>query len=120
MNQALAVQDAAHPSADAPHASRALEHLAASIQHAAHYLPAQGPINVFIHHITLQAFEEYNFYEGVERGSKLFGCQPYLSEDRYRQELVRGRIRQDDIAAALLEELGEQADALVGFMGTRF
>ncbi len=120
MNQALAVQDAAHPSVEAPHATRALDHLAASIEHAAHYLPAQGPINVFIHHNTLHAFEEYSFYEGVERGSKLFGCQPYLLEDRYRQELARGRIRQEDIAAALLEELGDQADSLVGFMGTRF
>ena len=32
--------------------------LARAIEHAAHLLPAQGPINVFIHHNTLHAFEE--------------------------------------------------------------
>ena len=97
-----------------------LETLCRGIEHAAHFLPAQGPITVFIHHNTLHAFEEDPFFEGVERGASLFGCQPYLSEDRYRQELKKGRIRQVDVAAALLEELGDQADMLVGFLGTRF
>ena len=91
-----------------------------AIEHAAHYLPAQGPITVFIHHNTLHAFEDYPFDEGVQRGAKLFGCQPYLAEDAYRGMLHRGRIRPEDIEAALLDDLGEQADVLLGFMGTRF
>jgi uncharacterized protein YbcC (UPF0753/DUF2309 family) len=121
MNPALAVQEApGHRSTDESAGQPALEHLAASIEHAAHYLPAQGPITVFIHHNTLHAFEEYQFNEGVERGSKLFGCQPYLTEDRYREELARGRILPEDVAAALLDDMGDDADTLVGFMGTRF
>ena len=45
-------------------------------------LPAQGPINVFIHHNTLHAFEDLPFDEAVKKGAQLYGCQPYLTEDR--------------------------------------
>ncbi|HEX5104346.1 MAG TPA: putative inorganic carbon transporter subunit DabA, partial [Pirellulaceae bacterium] len=96
------------------------ERLAHVIEHAAHYLPAQGPITVFIHHNTLHAFEELPFDAGVQKGAALFGCQPYLSEDRYRDLLRRSRIRSADLVAELLDDLDERADELLGFMGTRF
>jgi uncharacterized protein YbcC (UPF0753/DUF2309 family) len=94
-----------------------LEH---AIEHAAHYLPAQGPITVFIHHNTLHAFEDLPFNQGVEQGARLFGCQPYLTEDVYRQKLAVGRILEEDLTAALIEEMGDDADKLLGFLGTRF
>ncbi len=121
MTTDTAVLDA--PDCHAPRAASdhgrldALEH---AIEHAAHYLPAQGPITVFIHHNTLHAFEDYSFDEGVQRGGKLFGCEPYLPESRYREYLHSGRIRPADIDAVLLDDLGEGADVLLGFMGTRF
>jgi len=94
------------------HHSDQLRH---AIDHAAHLLPAQGPITVFIHHNTLHAFEQKSFHEAVQDGGKIFGCEPYLSETRYRAELARGRIRFDDLEAVLSEELGERArDSLVG------
>ncbi len=99
---------------------RRLDALRHAVQHAAHYLPAQGPITVFIHHNTLHAFEDYSFDEGVQRGAELFGCQPYLAESRYREYLHSGRIRAADIDAVLLDDLGDAADVLLGFMGTRF
>jgi uncharacterized protein YbcC (UPF0753/DUF2309 family) len=64
-----------------------LAHLKSLIEHAGHLLPAQGPITVFIHHNTLHAFEEEPFSEAVKKGAHVFGCQPFLTEDRYRQEL---------------------------------
>src|SRR5687768_6328878 len=82
--------------------------LADAIEHAAHLLPGQGPIKVFIHHNTLHAFEDLAFDEAVGKGSRVFGCEPYLSSDRYRQEAVRGRIRVSDLAAVLAEDLGER------------
>src|SRR4051812_24764627 len=82
----------AHPADDHPPASDHA-HLAHAIEHAAHLLPAQGPITVFIHHNTLHAFEGLRFEQGVEHGGEVFGCQPYLSEDRYRDALSKGRIR---------------------------
>jgi hypothetical protein len=71
-----------------------------AIDHAADLLPAQGPVTVFIHHNTLHAFEHLPFTEVVKRAARVFGCQPYLSEDRYRQEMGRGRIRFADLEAA--------------------
>jgi uncharacterized protein YbcC (UPF0753/DUF2309 family) len=72
-----------------------------------HLLPAQGPITVFIHHNTLHAFEHLPFERAVLLGGELFGCEPYLSEARYREELGRGRIRLDDLERALEGDLDD-------------
>lgn len=91
-----------------------------AIEHAAHLLPAQGPITAFVHHNTLHAFEDLDFDSAVRKGSKLFGCHPYLPEKQYREMLKSGRIRDEDIDAVLIEQLGDRADDLLGFLGTRF
>ena len=49
--------------------SSRLAHLQEVLDHAAHFLPAQGPIKVFIHHNTLHAFEEQCFDDGVKAGN---------------------------------------------------
>ena len=79
----------------------------------------QGPITVFIHHNTLHAFEDLPFTDAVQKGAAIFGCQPYLSEDRYRDELRRGRIRFADLQAALRDDLGERGDQRIDGI-TRF
>ena len=56
------------------------------IEHAAHFLPSQGPIRVFIHHNTLHAFEHLPFHEAVKRGGATYGCHPDRPEDRYREK----------------------------------
>ncbi len=81
-----------------------------AIDHAAHLLPAQGPITVFIHHNTLHAFEDSPFLEGVKAGAKVFGCHPFLTEERYRDALRRGRIRVGELEAVVRENLGFKAD----------
>jgi uncharacterized protein YbcC (UPF0753/DUF2309 family) len=90
-----------------------LEPLRHAISHAAHLLPAQGPITVFIHHNTLHALEHLPFTEAVKRGATVFGCQPYLTRRRYREELRRGRIRFADLEAILRESLGAWTDEKV-------
>src|SRR6185295_16963967 len=75
--------------------------LSGVIEHASHLLPAQGPITVFIHHNTLHAFEELPFDEAVKKAAHVFGCHTYLSEDRYRAELGRGRIRFGELQEVL-------------------
>lgn len=90
------------------------------IDHAAHLLPAQGPITVFIHHNTLHAFEDLPFDEAVQRGGKIFGCNPYLPKDRYRDALARGRIREADFEATLREDLGGRADEPILTLATRY
>ena len=104
----------------AAHDHDSVERLTHAIEHAAHLLPSQGPIKVFIHHNTLHAFEHLQFDEAVKVGGETYGCHPYLPEDRYREKVARGRILREDLAAVLIDDLGEQGDQLLGFLGTRF
>lgn len=97
-----------------------LEQVQHAIDHAAHLLPAQGPINVFIHHNTLHAFEDLPFDEAVQTGGRVFGCHPYLSEERYRAELARGRILPADLLHVLQDELGDRGDERILGTVTRF
>jgi uncharacterized protein YbcC (UPF0753/DUF2309 family) len=93
--------------------------LTAIIEHTAHLLPAQGPITVFIHHNTLHAFEDLPFHEALKKGAQVFGCQTYLTEDRYRDELRRGRIRFAELQEVLEQDLGEGARRSIPGFGTR-
>lgn len=99
------------PSTTLADSSPALDRLRHAIDHAAHLLPAQGPITVFIHHNTLHAFEDLEFCQAVREGGEVFGCQPYLSEERYRQEWERGRVRFEELRHVLQSDLGGRADA---------
>lgn len=108
------------PASVADKASIDADELGRLIEHAAHLLPAQGPIAVFVHHNTLHAFEDVPFAEGVKEGARVFVGEPYLSEDRYRELLVQGRIRLDDLSAVLKEDLRLEGDAPLGSFGTRF
>ncbi|NBW97666.1 MAG: DUF2309 family protein, partial [Planctomycetia bacterium] len=90
-----------------------LEQIHRAVEHAAHFLPAQGPIDVFIHHNTLHAFEEEPFEEAVVHAARLLGTEPFLAESRYREELASGRIRESDIDAVLAADSGCPANATV-------
>jgi uncharacterized protein len=94
-------------------------HLQHAIDHAAHLLPAQGPITVFVHHNTLHAFEDLKFEEGVKQGAKIFGNHPYLPEEIYRERLSQGRIRLSDIREVLEEDLHDRSGQLIAGLSTR-
>src|SRR5579872_444085 len=96
-----------------------LDRLRDSIEHASHFLPAQGPITVFIHHNTLHAFEHLPFSEAVKQAAQLFGCHPYLWEDEYRDALRRGRIRFSDLKHVLDHDLAQGAQEPIPCFGTR-
>jgi len=80
------------------------DRLRQAVDHAAHLLPMQGPIGVFVHHNTLHAFEDLPFEEAVVEASQLFGAEPYMTEAAYREALARGRIELQDIDAVLDSE----------------
>jgi uncharacterized protein YbcC (UPF0753/DUF2309 family) len=94
---------------DPASAGGAVSALGRAIEHASHLLPAQGPITVFIHHNPLHAFEDLPFDQAVEQGAKVFGYEPYLPESSYREALVTGRIRADDLLTVLEDDLGLKA-----------
>ncbi|HTQ47636.1 MAG TPA: putative inorganic carbon transporter subunit DabA, partial [Polyangiaceae bacterium] len=75
------------------------------VDHVAHVLPEQGPIGVFIHHNTLHAWEDQRFEDAVVRAGRRLGCEPFLPEDFYREELRKGRIGHREVDAALDEML---------------
>jgi uncharacterized protein YbcC (UPF0753/DUF2309 family) len=96
-----------------------LQGLRHAVEHAAHLLPAQGPITVFIHHNTLHAFEDLPFTEAVKKAARVFGCAPYLTEERFREELGSGRVRFADLEQILREDLGLRAEEKVARLCTR-
>ena len=59
------------------------------------------------------------FHEAVKKGAQIFGCHPYLSEDRYRDELARGRIRFSELQEVLEDDLGSRAGEGIPCFGTR-
>jgi uncharacterized protein len=91
-----------------------------SIEHLRHYLPSQGPIQVFVHHNTLHAFESMPFTKAVIHGMKRYGGEPYLSEVKFHEAVNRGRIRRSDIDAALRNDLGEKANETIASTVTLF
>ena len=98
------------------HAARIRE----AVARAAHLLPAQGPIGVFIHHNTLHAFENLTFDDAVRKGAQVFGCEPFLAEDRYREELRRGRILFSELREVLRQDLGRRSDETLQGLSTRW
>ncbi len=97
-----------------------LEPLQQEIDQAANLLPLSGPITAFAFLNTLQALEDLPFVEGLIKGARLYGCEPFLSEERYREKLARGRIRVDDLAAVVRKDLGSRANEPIGGLGTRW
>ena len=75
-----------------------------ALEHAIHYLPSQGPIAIFVHHNTLHAFERYPFEKAVLEGLRKYRSQPYLPEERYREEYAAGRITDSDLDEILHQE----------------
>lgn len=77
-----------------------------SILHkVAHLLPTQGPIDVFIHHNTLHAFEDLQFEDAVEEAAKVYGAEAFLPEQRYIEYFNTGRILDRDLDKVIKQEL---------------
>ncbi|MFO0946768.1 MAG: DUF2309 domain-containing protein [Planctomycetota bacterium] len=89
------------------------------IEEVAKLLPISGPISAFAFLNTLEALEGLPFDEGMNKGARLYGAHPYLPEDRYREGIARGRIRVEDLSAALREDLESSADASICGLVTR-
>ncbi len=86
-----------------------LNALKEAIAHAAHVLPDQGPIGVFIHHNTLHAFQNEPFDHALAHAKAMLDVECYLLEDDYRAELARGRITEDELRHAFDARWNESA-----------
>jgi uncharacterized protein len=90
------------------------------IEQAGGLLPSQGPLGGFAFLNPLQGLEDLPFPQGMLKGSRLYGCQPYLRESVYREKLASGRIVLEDVKKSLSKELGDSANTPVVPSGTRF
>lgn len=80
------------------------ERLRRALEHASHYLPAQAPLEVFVHHNTLHAFQHLPFHEAVAQAQSRLKVRGYMSKEFYREALDSRRIREEDLDAVLADE----------------
>ncbi|MCG3174789.1 MAG: hypothetical protein GMKNLPBB_03078 [Myxococcota bacterium] len=79
------------------------EQIHAIVERCSYLLPAQGPLEVFVHHNTLHALQHLPFHEALGEARRIWGAETYLSEVQYREARNAGRIRQGDLEEALQE-----------------
>ena len=114
----------AHAAPVAPTAAttdpRRLTSIRAALDRAAHVLPIQGPIGVFVHHNTLHALSHLPFHDAIAHAIEQSQTHGYLTEEQYRDAYDRGRILREDLDAALEEHgRGERAAARIGPLSHR-
>ncbi|MCY1057886.1 DUF2309 domain-containing protein [Nannocystis sp. SCPEA4] len=80
------------------------ERVREALEHASHYLPAQAPLEVFVHHNTLHAFQHLHFHTAIREAQAKLKVRGYLAKETYRDLLARGRIREEDLEAVLADE----------------
>jgi uncharacterized protein len=78
-----------------------------ALSHVSHYLPAQAPLNDFIHHNTLHAFQDLPFDSAVNQAHVIFGHQVYASIDFYRKRYEEGGIVPSALEQAIAQLHGE-------------
>lgn len=93
------------------------ERLQHALEHASHYLPAQAPLEVFVHHNTLHAFQHLPFHRAIAEAQAKLRVRGYMSKETYRDLLARGRIREDDLDAVLADERLSDRPIAPGFPG---
>lgn len=76
-------------------------HLEHALAHAEHLLPSQRPLEAFVHHNTLHAFEGLPFEQAVVAASRRLGARPYVSEAQFRAWFHTGRIQKRDLQAVV-------------------
>jgi hypothetical protein len=68
-----------------------------------HYLPAQLALKDFVHHNSLHAFQDKEFFDGIFAASKIFGIQPTFNINEYRKLYAQSRIKSQILDRAILK-----------------
>jgi uncharacterized protein YbcC (UPF0753/DUF2309 family) len=72
-------------------------------------LPLQNPLWAFVHNNILLNFEELPFLDAAREAAALYRARPFETEDFYREDLARGRIRRETLMRVLAARLPELA-----------
>lgn len=97
-----------------PESNWGLRDLEEALEQATELLPAQGPLTAFVHHNTLHALEHLPFHQAVLEAYRIYGCQPYMEEEFYREALQRGRIDLEDLEEVLADLESPEGEVLPG------
>ena len=100
----MSMSDSLHSPASASRIERVYE----IVEHASHSASYQAPLEFFVHHNTLHAFEHLPFPEALRAARKLWHVEPLWPCYRYWQEWKHGRISTDDLFAILDQHFSEQ------------
>lgn len=68
---------------------------------AAEVIAYYWPMRTFIHHNILHGLEYLDFDEAIQQGQRFLGGRPYLSNEQFREYFLTGRIRGEELEAAL-------------------
>ena len=71
------------------------------------------PMRTFVHHNPLHSLEYLPFEETVRRGKQFMGGNGYLPSYQYREYYAAGRIRHEELDAAL-KSLARESQVLIG------
>ncbi|TAD97986.1 MAG: DUF2309 domain-containing protein [Bacteroidetes bacterium] len=78
------------------------------LQNLQHYLPHQNPLKDFVHHNTLNSFQNLPFHEALETASSYFGYKTYLQLKEYRALYAQNKINHAILDRIICEAKGKE------------
>lgn len=83
------------------------------------YLLRQGPLEYFVHHNTLHAFEDSPFIEALFKTKGLFKAQTHMPLTWFIKQYEEQRITRDDLEYSITKNLGENFLFPIAFKWTK-
>jgi uncharacterized protein YbcC (UPF0753/DUF2309 family) len=76
-----------------------------------HYLPGQAALKDFVHHNSLHAYQDKEFFEAIFTASKTFGIQVTFNINEYRKLYGQGRITSGILDKVIIDHVGKERHA---------